>query len=560
MARHLIFCLFLLAMPTIADGQAPAADVGKRVALVIGNGTYERPEDSLPNPPNDATAMAVKLRALGFQVIEALDLDYRGMRVALRDFDRALEGADAGLFFYAGHGMEYRGRNYLFPIDAVLESEGDIGIGLIDVGQVLHVMETRVPTRLMFLDACRNNPLARRFRGSIGATRSSQIGTGLAPIDAAVGTFIAYATAPGQLAEDGRGQNSPFSAAMLQHLDEPGLDVDQLMRRVRNSVLEATNERQIPWNSSSLRGSFVLNESAPNDAPSAATAAGTPSSIDQPDDDREAWAFAQGLNTLQGFQAYLDAHCPGGRYCGFARAAIASKTETGGQQLALRDPDADLEEAERQRAEAPASSDQGNVILAQALAEGWGRRRYKLQNGPTQFGGCDRNKSFARPNMWQPSPPVSSPITIREMASEAESEASTSTGFDMTADLAIHVAGNELYLVESKRYVGSARGFCRIGGLGKGIFQDLMANNAHFAGQKPRTLSYGYDQIGSMEFASALVTLQASEGVRTCLAFIGFRGKLSRVDGFFCRDVDQAIDASEVEAIISRIRIDGVFG
>lgn len=546
-----------------------AAEVGKRVALVIGNGAYERPEDSLPNPPNDAKAMSAKLRALGFQVIEVVDLDYRGMRVALRDFDRALEGAKAGLFFYAGHGMEYQGRNYLFPTDALLESEGDVSIGLIDVGQVLHVMETRVPTRLMFLDACRNNPLARRFRGSLGATRSSQIGTGLARIDAAVGTFIAYATAPGQLAEDGRGTNSPFSAAMLQHLDEPGLDVDQLMRRVRNSVLEATDERQIPWNSSSLRGSFVLNTQVPAQAPAASTgqqqrpsdiAAGEPSSTDRRDDDREAWAFAQRLNTVQGFQAYLDAHCPGGRYCGFAQAAIASGPETGEQRLALGDPDADLADGERQPAETSASASQSNVRLAQVLAEGWGRRRYKLQNGRLNFGGCDRNKSFVRVNEWRPAQPASSPISIREMASEKVSEASISTSFDVTADLAVHVADDELYLVESKRHVGSARGFCRLGALSRDLFRDLILNNAYLASQKPQTLTYGYDQLGSMEFASALVTLQAPEGERSCLAFIGLRGLVARVDGFFCRGIDQTIDASEVEAILSRIRIDGIFG
>ena len=165
MIRLLMPLLLLLALPMIAH--AKSTGQGKRVALVIGNGAYERAEDRLPNPPNDANAIPEKLDALGFDVTKTLDLDYRGMRTGLRDFDRTLESADAGLFFYAGHGMEYQGRNHLFPMDAVLESEGDISIGLIDVGQILHIMETSVPTRLIFLDACRNNPLARRFSRSL---------------------------------------------------------------------------------------------------------------------------------------------------------------------------------------------------------------------------------------------------------------------------------------------------------------------------------------------------------------------------------------------------------
>ncbi len=230
-----------------------------RVALVIGNSAYQREQDVLPNPANDAKDMAEKLDDFGFRVIVGVDHDYRGMRMALRDFDRALQGADVGLFYYAGHGMEYQGRNYLFPTDVVLETEGDVGIGLIDLAQILHVMETAVPTRLVFLDACRNNPLAQRFRSTLGASRSTYVGRGLARVDASVGTFIAYATAPGEIAADGTGRNSPFTGAMLAHLDEPGLDVEPFMRRVRNTVLEATDERQLPWNSSSLRGPFVFN-------------------------------------------------------------------------------------------------------------------------------------------------------------------------------------------------------------------------------------------------------------------------------------------------------------
>ena len=137
--------------------------------------------------------------------------------------------------------------------------------------------------------------------------------------------------------------NSPFSAAMLQHLDEPGLDVDQLMRRVRNSVLEATNERQIPWNSSSLRVSFVLNTDVPIGAAAGAATAASPRpsapsiSGGGRDVDREAWGIAERLDTAQGYRASLDSYCPGGRYCGFAEVAIVAKRLSGEQQQALAD-------------------------------------------------------------------------------------------------------------------------------------------------------------------------------------------------------------------------------
>ncbi|MGI9449735.1 MAG: caspase family protein [Geminicoccaceae bacterium] len=258
--RYLLLVFSLVMSSAVAEQSSVSETIGAdRVALVIGNSSYENINNRLKNPANDAKAIAAKLRSLDIDVIEAIDLDYRGMRDALRMFDRALQDADAGLFFYAGHGMEYRGRNYLFPTDVILETEGDIGLSLIDIKQVLQVMETAVPTRLIFLDACRNNPLASRIRRNLAGGRTTAVSKGLGRIDASVGTFIAYATAPGEVAVDGDGNNSPFTTALLQYLDEPGLEISQLMHKVRNSVIEATNERQIPWESSSLRGPFVLN-------------------------------------------------------------------------------------------------------------------------------------------------------------------------------------------------------------------------------------------------------------------------------------------------------------
>lgn len=296
---------FFIYSAAAAESSLITGSIGeKRVALVVGNGTYEHIDDQLMNPVNDARAMADYLRALDVEVIEAVDLDYRGMLAVLRNFNRALQDADAGLFYYAGHGMEYQGQNYLFPTDAILETEGDIGLGLIDMDQVLQVMETAVPTRLVFLDACRNNPLARSFRNTLSAGRSAAVGRGLGPIDAAAGTFIAYATAPGEIAADGKGENSPFTKAMLQHLGEPGLEISQLMHKVRSSVIEATNEKQIPWESSSLRGPFILNlEVTVNPIPlaEAATAGGESERAEI-----VFWESIKDSDRIPPFEAYLE--------------------------------------------------------------------------------------------------------------------------------------------------------------------------------------------------------------------------------------------------------------
>lgn len=322
MISRLLVLVFSLAIsPTLAATNEPiTSSTGQRVALVIGNGTYQKIEEQLDNPANDARAMAAHLRSLDIEVIEAIDLDYQGMRTALRQFDRALKGADAGLFYYAGHGMEYRGQNYLFPTDAILESEGDIGLGLIDMQQVLHVMETSVPTRLVFLDACRNNPLASNFRSSLGASRSASVGRGLGRIDAAIGTFIAYATAPGQLAADGKEKHSPFTRAMLQHLIEPGLEISQLMHKVRNSVIEATDERQVPWESSSLRGPFILNlDVTINPAPVATSA------TDISENQRAETVFWESIKDSDqsaSFEAYLERFGTTGVFAPLAEARI----------------------------------------------------------------------------------------------------------------------------------------------------------------------------------------------------------------------------------------------
>jgi tetratricopeptide (TPR) repeat protein len=244
------------AGPTVAVATPAGAPVERRVALVIGNSRY-RYAASLSNPSNDAADIAAALRKLGFDVIEGRDLDRRGMEDQIRAFGRKLDGADLALLFYAGHGMQVGGKNYLMPVDAKLERTGDLSLDTIEVGQILAPMEAEKRVNLVFLDACRDNPLARSFARSLG-TRSTAVGSGLAAIQSAIGTMIVYATQPDNVALDGEGRNSPFTAALLKHIATPRLEISALMKRVRADVIAATREKQVPWDHSSLVGDVIL--------------------------------------------------------------------------------------------------------------------------------------------------------------------------------------------------------------------------------------------------------------------------------------------------------------
>jgi tetratricopeptide (TPR) repeat protein len=244
-----------VAAPRVSP-PAAAVPAGRRVALVIGNAKY-RYATQLANPSNDAADIAQALRKLGFDVVEGRDLDKHAMEDRIREFGRKVERADLALLFYAGHGMQVGGKNYLVPIDAKLERTGDLTLDTIEVGQILAQMEAEKRVNLVFLDACRDNPLARSFARSLGA-RSTSVGSGLAAIQSAVGTMIAYATQPDNVALDGEGRNSPFTAALLKHIATPNLEISALMKRVRADVIAATREKQVPWDHSSLVGDVVL--------------------------------------------------------------------------------------------------------------------------------------------------------------------------------------------------------------------------------------------------------------------------------------------------------------
>lgn len=235
---------------------------GKRLALVIGNAAYPGVA-ALRNPANDAVDIAAKLRAMDFDVTLKTDVRQKEMLRALTEFgDRIHQGAEV-LFFYAGHGMQVRGRNYLIPIDASIRTESAVSSEAVDVDQLLDKLS---PARLsmVILDACRNNPFERSFRGG---------GQGLASINAPNGTLIAYATAPGRTAADGEGRNGLYTQELLAAMGTPGLRIEDVFKRVRANVLAKSGEAQTPWESSSLTGDFYFSQ------PTAATLGAQPTPV-----------------------------------------------------------------------------------------------------------------------------------------------------------------------------------------------------------------------------------------------------------------------------------------
>ena len=234
------------------------AQAEKRVALVIGNSSYQHTAP-LKNPRSDAEDMTAALKRLGFEVISGYDLDDRGMSQRVRDFARSLDGAETALFFYAGHGMQAKGQNYLLPINASLKTESDLDFETVSLDLVMKQMQRSVKVSLVFLDACRDNPLTRSLSGG---SRSAAIGTGLARIEEAQGTMISFSTQPGNVALDGAGRNSPFTKALLKHIGTAGATIGDVMIDVRKQVIAETNERQVPWENSSLTGKFYFRPGA----------------------------------------------------------------------------------------------------------------------------------------------------------------------------------------------------------------------------------------------------------------------------------------------------------
>jgi uncharacterized caspase-like protein len=238
----------LAALVLIAAATAAGAAAESRVALVIGNEAYK--DSPLANPVNDARAVSAALRAAGFEVIERHNLGALEMRRAIREFGEKLRGKGAGLFYFAGHGVQVNGRNFLIPANADIKYEDEIEDQSVDVSLVLNKMESaKARINLVILDACRNNPFVR-------GSRSAQ--QGLAAMEAPIGSLIAYATSPGQVASDGLGKNGLYTQFLVREIERPGLKVEDVFKRVRAAVRQASNGRQVPWENTSLEGDFYF--------------------------------------------------------------------------------------------------------------------------------------------------------------------------------------------------------------------------------------------------------------------------------------------------------------
>jgi hypothetical protein len=318
--RFLIAALSVAALLVSAD----AAKADKRVAFVVGNGAYKNVAP-LPNPAVDAKSMAKLLRNVGFDVVEGANLTRDKMTERLIEFGKKAEGADVALFFYAGHGIAVNGTNYLLPVDADLKSEMDVKLGAaINVDLTLEQTMADAKVKLVFLDACRDNPFAAKIR-SAKATRSVSVQSGLAEMKSGEGTLIAFATGPGQTALDGEvGTNSPFTRALMANIASPGVEIQQAMTKVRAQVNEETNKGQLPWGHTNLIGSVYLNPVAgaagqPVEAPNTPAIATGPAS----EVELEFWRSIKDSNKPEELNAYLTNY-PNGTFKSLALARIAS--------------------------------------------------------------------------------------------------------------------------------------------------------------------------------------------------------------------------------------------
>src|SRR5471032_77867 len=317
---------FLIAVLSIAGllFSADAALADKRVAFVVGNSAYKNVAP-LPNPAIDAKAMAKVLRNVGFDVVEGANLSRDKMTEKLLEFGKKAEGADVALFFYAGHGIAINGTNYLLPVDADLKSEMDVKLGAaINIDTTLEQTMADAKVKLVFLDACRDNPFAARIR-SAKATRSVSVQSGLAEMKSGEGTLIAFATGPGQTAQDGEvGTNSPFTRALMANIASPGVEIQQAMTKVRAQVNEETNKSQLPWGHTNLIGSVYLNP-APVVAGATAEAANTPAVTSGPvsEVELEFWRSIKDSNKPEELNAYLTNY-PNGTFKSLALTRIAS--------------------------------------------------------------------------------------------------------------------------------------------------------------------------------------------------------------------------------------------
>jgi Caspase domain len=332
----------LLVQAASATTTAPGANQAQRVALVIGNAAYK--DAPLSNPVNDARAFAQALQESGFSVILRENTDQRSMLAALREFGDRLRAGGTGLFYYAGHGMQIKGRNYLIPIGANVDREDEIAYSTVDAQAVLDKMEAAGnPSNIMILDACRNNPFVR-------SARNGQ--SGLSQMDAPAGTLVAFSTAPGAVASDGTGANGLYTQHLLNAVRQPGSKVEDVFKQVRANVRRESQGKQIPWEVTSLEGDFYFKGA------SVASAGSTNTEVET-----ALWDAVKTSSVPIEIRAYLGRY-PNGRYADSARQRL---TQLQGAVVAIATP-APLLVPPVLPAQQPAA---GNAAIRYAVGDSW---------------------------------------------------------------------------------------------------------------------------------------------------------------------------------------------
>lgn len=331
---RLIAVLFLIAANVFFASSVQAYE--KRVALVIGNSAYSS-GGKLLNPTNDATLMKDQLETIGFDVTFGIDLNKNDMNDIIDQFTEMAYGADIAFVYYAGHGMQVEGKNYLIPVDAKLTSPAHLKTRTIDMDDLIAALPSDPSVGIVILDACRDNPLARSFASFLPATRSASVTSGLASVQTDIqgsgagGILIGYATDPGAVALDGKNGNSPYASALAKYITAPGLNIHSVLTRVRNEVSNGTGGRQRPWYNASLGRDIYLGgkdgqvTTKLNEIPVAKSTAGRVDKAEQ-----AFWDEVASLGDESAYQLYLNSY-PNGHFAPLARVHL-KRLEAGEKQ------------------------------------------------------------------------------------------------------------------------------------------------------------------------------------------------------------------------------------
>jgi peptidoglycan-associated lipoprotein len=359
--RRILYFVILVGCGCQVLADTSASKPTNRVALVIGNANYER--RPLKNPRNDADDISAALRRSNFDVIDVRDATLAQMRSAVREFGDRLLRNDVGLVYYSGHGLEVKGKNYFLPINADIQRSDEVVDQSLDVSLILEKMATaRKAVNILIIDACRVNSDGKSFFDS----------KGLAAMDAPKGTIIAFATSPGQEASDGNGRNSPYTKALVKAMQKPDRPIEQLFKEVRRVVQEETNNKQTPWENTSLSGEFCFGQCVAD-----------PTAVN---DERALWDSVKDSKNIPDLRAYLN-RFPNGLFAELASNRIrVLQAKNGDQENAVR---MEQERLQREAAEALAKREQEERLAAETRKSEEERLRAELVKRTEQ----DRAKS-----------------------------------------------------------------------------------------------------------------------------------------------------------------------